>query len=118
MGLWGVLWEIFKVAAPHAAPHVARAVKEHRAAGLAEPRANAVAQEIAHEFTTLEERIAAAELKAAASEARAADAEEKLSLLQTQMAGRWATMRIWALALLAWNAVITAVLVYLLAARR
>jgi hypothetical protein len=118
MGLWGVLWEIFKVVAPHTAPHVAQAVKERRAAGLAEQRANAVAQEIAHEFTTLEERIAAAELKAAASEARAADAEEKLSLLQTQMAGRWATMRIWALALLAWNAVITAVLVYLLAARR
>ena len=121
MGLWGVLWEIFKVVVPHTAPHVARAVRGRQTAGFAERRAQAAAKEIAQGFATMEERLAAAEEKAAAAESSAAVAEERagaaedrLALAQTQ----WNAVRKWMLALLIWNAALTAVLIYVLVARR
>jgi len=121
MGLWGVLWEIFKVVVPHTAPHVARAVRGRQTAGIAERRAQAAAKEIAQGFATMEERLAAAEEKAAAAESSAAVAEERagaaedrLALAQTQ----WNAVRKWMLALLIWNAALTAVLIYVLVARR
>src|SRR5262249_14918449 len=125
MGLWGVLWEIFKVVVPHTAPHVARAVRDRQTAGLAQRRAQAAAKEIAQGFATMEERLAAAEEKAdaaerssAAAEERAAAAEGKLALALAQSAGRWNAVRKWMLALLVWNAVLTAILIFLLVARR
>src|SRR5215472_4896199 len=124
MGLWGVLWEIFKVVVPHTAPHVARAVTR-QTAGIAERRAQAAAKEIAQGFATMEERLAAAEEKAAAAESSAAAAEERaaaaddrLAQAQAQMAEQWNAVRKWMLALLVWNAALTAVLIYVLVARR
>jgi hypothetical protein len=121
MGLWGVLWEIFKVVVPHTAPHVARAVRGRQTAGIAERRAQAAAIEIAQGIATMEERLAAAEEKAAAAESsaaaaeeRAAAAEDRLALAQTQ----WNAVRKWMLALVVWNAALTAILIYVLMARR
>ena len=118
MGLWGVLWEILKAVGPHAAPHVARAVNERRAAHKAEQRVQAVAHNMAEGLATLEERVAAAETQSVAAEERAVAAEEKLSLAQSQMAEQWTATRKWMLALLVWNAVLTAILIYVLVARR
>jgi hypothetical protein len=117
MGLWGVLWEIFKVVVPHTAPHVARAVRNRQTAGIAERRAQAVAQG----FATMEERLAAAEEKAAAAETSAAVAEERAAAAEDRLAqaqAQWNTVRKWMLALLVWNAVLTAILIYVLVVRR
>jgi len=125
MGLWGVLWEILKAVGPHAAPHVARAVRGRQTAGIADRRAQAAAKELAQGFATMEERLAAAEEKAAAAESsataaeeRAAAAEDRLAQAQAQMAAQWNAVRKWMLALLVWNAALTAVLIYVLVARR
>jgi hypothetical protein len=125
MGLWGVLWEILKAVGPHAAPHVARAVRDRQTSGIAERRAQAAAKEIAQGFATMEERLAAAEEKAAAAETsaavaeeRAAAAEDRLAQAQAQIVEQWNAVRKWMLALLVWNAVLTAILIYVLVARR
>src|SRR5215469_13760408 len=105
MGLWGVLWEIFKVVVPHTAPHVARAVRGRQTAGFAE---------MEERLAAAEEKAAAAESSAAVAEERAGAAEDRLALAQTQ----WNAVRKWMLALLIWNAALTAVLIYVLVARR
>jgi hypothetical protein len=113
MGLWGVLLEIARAVAPHAAPHVARAVvdaaKDRRAASEAS-RAQTALQptnaDLAAALNYLEQRLSAAE-------ERAATAEQKLSLAAARMADQWATARKWAIALLAWNAAVTAGLIWL-----
>src|SRR5262245_58459737 len=114
MGLWGVLLEIAKAVAPHAAPHVARAVvdaaKDRRAASEAQRTPDGLqptAADLAAALTYLDQRLSAAE-------ERAATAEQKLSLAEARMADQWATARKWASALLAWNGVVTAVLIWLL----
>jgi hypothetical protein len=125
MAFWGVLWEIFKAVGPHAAPHVARAVAGRKPAAIADRRAQAAAREIAEGFRTMEERVAAAEEKAgaaerssAAAEERAAAAEDKLALVQAQFAAQWSAVRKWMLGLLIWNAVLTAILIYVLVVKR
>ena len=122
MGLWGVLWEIVKAIGPHAAPHVARAMTQRKAATAeAERRTRAAVEEVAQEFSTLEQRVQAAEMRAVAAEStsiaaeeRAAAAEEKLALTQAQIADQWTAVRKWFIILLAWNAVVTALLIFLL----
>ena len=128
MGFWGVLWEIVKAVGPHAAPHVARAVAGRKPVAIADRRAQAAAERMSHMaqgLATIEERLEAAEAKAEiadrnAAEAaeRAAAAEEKLSQALAQSAERWNAARMWMLALLAWNVVITAVVIYLAVRRR
>jgi septal ring factor EnvC (AmiA/AmiB activator) len=121
MGLWGVLWEIVKAVGPHAAPHVARAMTQRKSTAESDRRTHAAVKEIAQEFSTLEERVQAAEERAGAAERnsiaaeeRAASAEEKLALAQAQMADQWAAARKWFIALLAWNALMAAALLFLL----
>jgi hypothetical protein len=122
MGLWGVLWEIVKAIGPHAAPHVARAMTQRKtAAAEVARRTRAAVEEVAQEFTTLEQRVAAAEARAIAAESssiaaedRAAAAEEKLALTQAQIADQWTKARKWFIAVVVWNAVVTAVLIVLL----
>ena len=120
MGLWGVLFEIAKAVVPHAAPHVARAVvdaaKDRRAAGEAartQPGLQPTNTDLAAALNYLEQRLSAAE-------ERAATAEQKLSLAQARMADQWAMARKWAIALLAWNGAVTVGLIWLvvLLARR
>ena len=121
MGLWGVLWEIVKAIGPHAAPHVARAMTQRKTVRESDQRTRAAVKEIAQEFSTLEQRVQAAleradaaEQNSIAAEERAAAAEEKLTLTQAQMADRWAAARKWFIALLAWNALVTILLIFLL----
>jgi hypothetical protein len=121
MGLWGVLWEIVKAVGPHAAPHVARAMTQRKNTAESDRRTHAAVKEIAQEFSTLEERVqaseervAAAERNSIAAEERAAAAEEKLTLTQAQMAVQWSAVRKWFIILLAWNALVTALLIFLL----
>lgn len=125
MGLWGVLWEIFKVVVPHTAPHVARAVAGRKPVDIGQQREQIAAKEMADGLRTMEERVCAAEEKAAAAEhasaiatERAAAAEEKLALAEARFAGQWTLARKWIIGLLAWNALITALMIYLLVARR
>jgi hypothetical protein len=110
MGLWGVLLEFARAVVPHAAPHVARAVvdaaKERRAAAEA-ARTEPSTEDLAGALTYLEQRLSAAEEKAAT-------AEQRLSLIQAQMAGEWAIARKWLIGLLVWNAVVTAGLIWLI----
>jgi hypothetical protein len=120
VGFWTILWEITKVMAPHTAPHVVRAVAERgnrrsaREAGPAQPSA----KDLANAISYLENRLSAAEERAATAEDKAAVMEEKLALAEARMADKWALAAKWMLALLAWNAVITGILIYLLFARR
>ena len=121
MGLWGVLWEIVKAIGPHAAPHVARAMTQRKTVAESEQRTRAAVKEIAQEFSTLEQRVQAAleradaaERNSIAAEERAAAAEERLMLTQAQMADQWAAARKWFIALLAWNALVTILLIFLL----
>jgi hypothetical protein len=115
MGLWGVLFEIAKAVVPHAAPHVARAVvdaaKDRRAAANEIERSQdgpqPTAADVAAALIYLERRLSAAE-------DRAAVVEQKLSLSEARMADQWATARKWAIALLAWNGVVTVALIWLI----
>jgi len=84
-------------------------------------RTRAAVKAIAQEFSTLEERVQAAEERAGAAERnsiaaeeRTAAAEEKLTFTQAQMAVQWAAARKLFIALVAWNALITTLLIVLL----
>lgn len=115
MGLWGVLLEIMKTAASHAAPHVARSAvemaRERMSANKAESPDNDPVQQLNRVFSEFDQRIAAVEQRAIA-------AEESLSAFQRDLARRWRSAQIWTIALLGWNAVVTGLVIYLLVARR
>jgi hypothetical protein len=110
MGLWGVLWEIVKAVAPHTVPHVARAVtnaaKDRRADELARLHA-APADDLYGRVESLEQRLEAAER-------RAATAEMRLAAYLDEFSRKWESSRKWIIALLAWNALVTAALLFLL----
>jgi len=110
MGLWGVLIEIARAVAPHAAPHVARAVadaaKERRAASGA-ARAQPSTEDLAGALSYLDQRLSAAEEKAAT-------AEQRLALTEAQRADEWAVARKWFIGLLVWNSLVTAALICLI----
>lgn len=115
MGLWGVLIDILKTAASHAAPHVAKSAvdmaRERMAANKADPQATNAVDQLHAVLSGLDQRVAAAEQRAAA-------AEEQLTAVQEYFARKWASARVWVIALLAWNALLTALLIYLFVARR
>lgn len=121
MALWGVLIDILKTAATHAAPHVARSAvdmaRERMAANDAGRRAagSASAEEFAQELGAT---LAAFDQRLAAAEQRATSAEQQLTALQEYFARKWASARVWVIALLAWNAVVTGLQIYVLAARK
>jgi hypothetical protein len=115
MGLWSVLFEIVKAVAPHAAPHVTKAVvnaaKDRmgtRTAGEIVAPSN---EDLASLLASLERRVTAAETRAAA-------AEQELETTQNEFARKWKGASLWVIALLAWNAVLTGLLIYLAVARR
>jgi hypothetical protein len=115
MGLWSVLFEIVRAVVPHAAPHVTRAVvnaaKERRAArdaGEIEVPSN---QDLASLLASLERRVTLAEMRTAA-------AEQELETTQSEFARKWNSARTWVIALLAWNALLTALTIYLFVARK
>jgi cytochrome c biogenesis factor len=124
MGWLSAIWEIFKVVAPHAAPHVTEAVKDRWTAKQAavrkerEARDAQNAQEIAEVLVMLEQRMSSVDARAAATEEKVLVLEEKLSQAEARAAKNWSTARIWAIWLLAWNAVVTAVLLYLIFRRK
>ncbi|MGE5323305.1 MAG: hypothetical protein ACM3SW_10605 [Actinomycetota bacterium] len=115
MGLWGVLLEIVKTAATHAAPHVARSAvdmaRERMNANRAEPQSGDPLEQLQQLFAEFDRRIAAAEERAAA-------AEERLSQWQQDWNRKWTSARFWVIALLVWNAVLTGLAIYLAIARR
>jgi len=114
MGLWGVLIDILKTAATHAAPHVAKSAvdmaRERMAANDA-ARPGTATEDLNNALAALERRVVAAEQRAAA-------AEEQLTAVQEFFARKWASARIWVIALLAWNGLLTGLLIYLLATRK
>ncbi len=115
MGLWGVLIDILKTAATHAAPHVARSAvdmaRERMAANNGARQEGVGAEELNHALAELDRRVAAAEQRAAA-------AEEQLTAVQEFFARKWASARIWVIALFVWNGLLTGLLIYLLATRK
>jgi hypothetical protein len=121
VGFWTILWEIARAVVPHTAPHVVRAVadrnKERRAAREKDPNQPS-AGDLAGAISYLDQRLSAAEEHAAAAGERAAAAEERLAVAEAQMADKWAAAGKWMIALLAWNLVITGLVIYLLFARR
>jgi hypothetical protein len=110
MGLWGVLWEIVKAVVPHTAPHVARAItdaaKDRRVAAQAGLQSAAV-DDLHGRVELLEQHLQAAEQRAAA-------AEIKLGAYLDDFSRKWESGRKWIIALLAWNALVTAILLFLL----
>lgn len=110
MGLWGVLWEIVKAVAPHTVPHVARAVtnaaKDRHAAEQARLPA-APTDDLYSRVELLEQHLEAAQRRAAAAEIRLAAYLDDLSR-------KWESGRKWIIALLIWNAAVTAALLFLL----
>lgn len=121
MGFWGILWEITKAVVPHTAPHVVRAVadrgRERRAARQPEVQQPSP-EDLAGAISYLERRLSAAEERAATADDKASLAEERLALAEARMADKWALAAKWMLALLAWNAVLTGILIYLLIVRK
>jgi len=121
MGFWSILWEIARVVVPHTAPHVARAVadrtRERRLAREPQPDQPST-KDLAGAMAYLEKRLSVAEERAGAAEDKASQAEEKLALAEARMAEKWALAAKLLLALLIWNVVITAILIYMLIARR
>lgn len=115
MGLWGVLFEIVKAVAPHAAPHVTKAVvnaAKDRRASKAEPEIAALSnEELASLLAALERRVTVAETREAA-------AEQDMESIQAEFMRRWKTASILVIGLLAWNVVLTVLVVYLAFARR
>ena len=115
MGLWGVLFEIVKAVAPHAAPHVTKAVvnaAKDRMGGKAAPEITTLSnEELASLLAALERRVTVAETREAA-------AEQDLETTQTEFARRWKTASILVVALLVWNALLTVLVVYLAFVRR
>lgn len=118
MGLWSVLFEIVKTAATHAAPHVARGavdIARERMNAKSEPAGSGPLDELNAQlnqvFSEFDQRLAAAERRAQA-------AEEGLAGLREEWTRKWASARIWIIALLCWNIVITGLAIYLLIARK
>lgn len=115
MGLWGVLFEIVKTAASHAAPHVARSAvdmaRERMNANRAEPQSRDAVDQLNRVLAEFDQRIAAEEQRAVA-------AERELLVAQEDWARKWASARIWIISLLCWNLSITALVLYLVFARR
>jgi hypothetical protein len=114
MGLWAVLLDIVKTAATHAAPHVARSAvdmaRERMNANRVEPQDAEALEQLKQLFSEFDQRIATAEERAAA-------AEERLSQWQQNWDRKWASARMWVLALLVWNALLTGLAIYLAVAR-
>jgi hypothetical protein len=116
MALWGVLIDILKTAATHAAPHVARtAVDMARERMGANDPARATAEEFAQELSVA---LAGFDQRLLAAEQRAAAAEQQLIALHQSFDRKWQSLRVWLIGLLVWNGVLLAILVYLLATRR
>ncbi len=114
MGLWGVLLDIVKTAATHAAPHVARSAvdmaRERMNANRVEPQDTEAIEQLRQLFSEFDRRIAAAEERATA-------AEERLAQWQQDWDRKWASARVWVIALLVWNALLTGLAIYLAVAR-
>jgi hypothetical protein len=115
MGLWGVLFEIVKTAASHAAPHVARGAvdiaRERINANKSEPQGPDPLEQLNQVMSAFDRRIAAAEERSVA-------AEEQLAAAQDDWRRKWASARIWIIALLCWNTLVTGVVIYLFVAHR
>jgi hypothetical protein len=115
MGLWGVLLEIVKTAATHAAPHVARSAvdmaRERMNANKADPQGADAVEQLNRVFSEIEQRISTAEQRAMA-------AEERLAASQQEWSRKWVSARTWIISLLCWNGAMTAIVIYLLLARR
>lgn len=116
MGLWGVLLEIVRAVTPHAAPHVAKVVVDAARERMSsrEKQQDCAAQEISE----LTSRLELLEERAMAADQRAAEAEERMVRLQAESARKWASVRLWLLALLAWNAALTGLVIYFALARK
>jgi hypothetical protein len=111
MGLWGVLLEVLKTAATHAAPHMARGAvdiaRERMGANTPPPQSPNPIEELNEVLTSFDKRIAVANQ-------RAVEAEAQIAALQEDLARKAESARIWVIALLSWNAVVTLVVIYLL----
>jgi hypothetical protein len=115
MGLWGVLLEVLKTAATHAAPHMAKGAvdiaRERMGANNPAPPPGPDPIEALNEvLTSFDKRIAVANQ-------RAVEAEAQIIALQQELAKKAESARIWVIALLSWNALITLVMIYLLVRR-
>jgi hypothetical protein len=115
MGLWGVLLEVLKTAATHAAPHMAKGAvdiaRERMASGNPQPQGPNPIEELSQVLTDFDKRIAVANQ-------RAVEAEAQIVAMQQELAKKAESARIWVIALLSWNALVTLVVIYLLFRRR
>ncbi|HEX2328253.1 MAG TPA: hypothetical protein VHN74_05995 [Candidatus Angelobacter sp.] len=110
MALWGVLIDILKTAATHAAPHVARS-----AVDLARERMNATAQKPGPDpVEALNQVLSNFDQRIALAEQRATAAEEQLAALQQSWMRKWESARVWIIVLLSWSGLMTLAVLYLL----
>ncbi|HKW75315.1 MAG TPA: hypothetical protein VJN64_07295 [Terriglobales bacterium] len=116
MALWGVLIDILKTAATHAAPHVARtAVDMARERMNASAPAQATAEDFAQELSAA---LAGFDQRLLASEQRAAAAEQQLIALRESFDRKWERLRLWLIGFMLWNGAMLGILVYVLVTRR
>jgi len=111
MGLWGVLLEVLKTAATHAAPHMARGAvdiaRERMGASNPQPPGPNPIEELNEVLTSFDKRIAVANQ-------RAVEAEAQIVALQQELQRKAESARIWVIALLSWNVLLTMVVIYFL----
>ena len=111
MGLWGVLIEVLKTAATHAAPHMARGAvdiaRERMGANNPQPQGPNPIEELSQVLTSFDQRIAVANQ-------RAVETEAQIVALQHELARKAESARIWVIALLSWNALVTIAVIYVL----
>ena len=114
MGFWGLLADIARAVAPHAAPHVARgivnAARERMAPANAEHEA-AKTDDLKQSLEAIQGKLSVIEERAAVAESHAFTAASQLARFQMQI-------RNWLVILLAWNLLVAALLVYLLFFRK
>lgn len=115
MGFWNLLAGIARAVAPHAAPHIARGVvdaaRERMGVRNANPRPDVDPDDLNRALASLHERLVMAEERSAALETRAVLAEGELARQRAQI-------KIWFLALLAWNILLTLLVVWLFFLRK
>jgi ribosome-binding protein aMBF1 (putative translation factor) len=114
MALWGVLIDILKTAASHAAPHVART-----AVDMARERINATTQKpVPDPVEALNQVLSNFDQRIANAEQRAAAAEEQVAAIEQAWVRKWESARIWIIVMLSWSGLMTVAVLYLLFLRK
>jgi hypothetical protein len=115
MGFWNLLGTIARAVAPHAAPHLSKAVVDAARERMGSRNANQPqdvnVDDLNRALATFHERLTVAEERASALETRTILAEAEVVRQRAQI-------KIWVVSLLAWNLLLTVLVIWLFVLRK